>query len=60
MDKLKLYTVSARITLSGLTMEVEARSPQEAITIAEENPDFDTVTAEMIDWTITSVKEDKF
>ena len=60
MTDLKTYTVKARVTFSGATMEVEARSPEEARMFAEKNPDFDIATAEMSDWVITGAKEEPF
>lgn len=56
MRKRKIWTVVATLTLRGASMEVEAETEDEAREIAEREPDFDMMVAELSDITITRVR----
>jgi len=63
-DKLRVwFTVTARVVFRGATLEVEACSAEEARKAVEEDfgcpLDFDLSCAEMVDWEITDVREEK-
>lgn len=53
------FLIEAQVTLRGAIMEIEAESVEEARIIAAESPDYDWNGAEMCDWSITRIREQR-
>lgn len=52
------FVIHARLTVLA-SMDIEANSESEARALADKEPDYEMNGAELVDWKITSVKEQK-